>query len=260
MLRTGLTLTCLLLAASLCGVVHAAPLPDFNASYELRLGSLRIGTSTISLANEADGRYRYESSSTPTPLVSWLLKDKLQETSIGTLTDNGVRPDTYHYDRSGGRKERQAKLSFDWQSMTVSNHVEDSRWKMDIPADTLDKLASQLAMMLALRAGETDINFKIADGGKLKEYRFRVVGREALELPAGTFETVKIIKVRENKNRETFVWCAPALNYLPVRIWQREKDDAEYTSELAEFSESLRVETEAGQPAATAQESRQTTD
>ena len=37
------------------------------------------------------------------------------------------------------------------------------------------------------------------------------------------------------------VWCAPALSYLPVRIWQREKNDAEYESELAEFSETLRV-------------------
>jgi len=244
MLRTGQTLTCLLLASCLCGAVHAAPLPDFSASYDLRLGSLRIGTSTISLENGADGSYRYESRSTPTPLVSWLLKDKLHEISIGKLADNGVRPDKYHYDRSGGSKERKADLSFDWQEMTVSNHVEDSRWKMDIPAGTLDKLVSQLAMMLALRAGKTDITFNIADGGKLKEYRFRVVGKETLELPAGTFETIKVVKVRKNKKRETFVWCAPALNYLPVRIWQREKDDSEYASELAEFSESLQVATE----------------
>jgi len=241
MLRSGLTLTCLLLAASLCSAVVATPLPDFSASYELRLGSLRIGTSSISLENGANGSYRYESHSTPTPLVSWLLKDRLQETSTGTLTGDGVRPDQYDYDRSGGSKERKAELRFDWQEMTVSNNVEGSRWKMDIPAGTLDKLVSQLAMMLALRAGKTDITFNIADGGKLKEYRFRVVGKETLELPAGTFETIKIIKVRNNKKRETFVWCAPALNYLPVRIWQREKDDAEYTSDLAEFSESLQV-------------------
>ena len=38
--------------------------------------------------------------------------------------------------------------------------------------------------------------------------------------------------ITENKKRETYIWCAPALNYLPVRIWQREKDDAEYTSDL----------------------------
>jgi hypothetical protein len=240
MLRTTLKLACLLLATSLWGMAHAAPLPDFSASYELRIGSLRIGSSTISLENGPDGSYLYESRRTPTQLVSWLFKDKLHETSRGTLAGNSVRPDKYHYRRSGGR-ERTAELSFDWQTMTVSNQVEDSRWEMEIPAGTLDKLASQLAMMLALRAGETEITFNIADGGKLKEYRFRVVGQETLELPAGTFETVKITKLRKNKKRETYIWCAPALSYLPVRIWQREKNDAEYESELAEFSETLRV-------------------
>lgn len=241
MLRAGLTLTCLLLAIGLCHPAHTAPLPDFSASYELRLGSLPIGTSTISLENSSDGGYRYESRSTPNKLISWLFKDHLHETSRGTLAGDGVRPAEYHYNRSGGSRERTAELSFDWESMTVSNHVEDSRWKMDIPAGTLDKLASQLAMMLALRQGKTDITFKIADGGKLKDYRFRVVGQETLELPAGTFDTLKITKLRNNKKRETYIWCAPALNYLPVRIWQREKDDAEYQSDLAEFSDSLRV-------------------
>lgn len=244
MLRTGLKLSCLLHAACLCSALHAAPLPDFSASYELRLGSLSIGTSTISLENDSKGGYRYESRSTPTQLVSWLFNDELHETSHGTLDGNNVRPDKYHYNRSGGKK-RSAELSFDWQAMTVRNHVEGSRWEMPIPAGTLDKLASQLAMMLALRAGETDITFKVADGGKLKEYRYRVVGQEKLELPAGTFETVKINKLRENRKRETYIWCAPALNYLPVRIWQREKDNAEYASELAEFSESLRAASDA---------------
>jgi hypothetical protein len=236
MLRTGLTLSCLLLAACL----GAAPLPDFSASYELRLGNLRIGTSHLSLENGTGGSYVYESSSTPIKLVSWLFKQQLHETSKGTLAGTGVRPDTYQYLRSGGKERREA-LQFDWQAMTVSNQVEDSGWKMDIPAGTLDKLASQLAMMLALRDGKTDMAFNIADDGKLREYRFRVVGEETLELPAGTFDTVKITKLRDNKKRETFLWCAPELNYLPVRVWQREKDDAEYQSDLAEFSESLRV-------------------
>jgi hypothetical protein len=240
MLRTGLTLTCLLLAACLGAAVHAAPLPDFSAGYELRFGSLRIGTSTVSLENGAGGSYVYESRSTPIKLVSWLYKENLHETSKGTLAGTGVRPDSYQYLRSGG-KERKEKLEFDWQAMTVSNHVEDDHWEMDIPAGTLDKLASQLAMMLALRDGETDIAFNIADDGKLREYRFRVVGQETLTLPAGTFETVKITKLRDNKKRETFIWYAPALNYLPVRIWQREKDNAEYLSELESFSESLRA-------------------
>jgi len=223
----------------LAPLLHAAPLPDFNASYELKRGSLRIGTSTIALSTDTAGRYLYESHSTPSRLVSWFLKDRLHETSRGTLNASEVRPDEYHYRRSGGREERQADLSFDWQQMSVENRVDDSNWKMEIPPGTLDKLVSQVAMMLALQQGKTDVTFSIADGGKLKEYRFVQVGHETLELPAGTFETVKITRLRENRKRETYIWCAPALNYLPVRIWQREKDGSEYQSDLESFSPAL---------------------
>ena len=125
--------------------------------------------------------------------------------------------------------------------MRVQNDVADSKWEMDIPAGTLDKLVSQLGMMYALVRGETDITFNIADGGKLKEYRFKVIGKETLELPAGTFETVKVTRLREDKKRETFIWCAPELHFLPVRIWQREKDDADYQSDLESYSHSLRT-------------------
>lgn len=241
MLKTHLGTVCLLLATLPAPALQAATLPEFEAAYELKRGSLHIGTSTIALSRESGERYRYESRSTPTRLVSWFIKDKLHEISQGTISESSVRPDEYHYRRSGGRKQRTADLSFDWDSMMVDSLDDGSQRTMAIPTGALDKLASQLAMMLALRQGETDVIFTIADDGKLKEYRFQVVGTETLELPAGTFETVKITKLRKNKKRETYIWCAPALNYLPVRIWQREKDDSEYQSDLASFSESLRV-------------------
>jgi hypothetical protein len=92
---------------------------------------------------------------------------------------------------------------------------------------------------MALANGETDISFDVADGGKLKVYRYRVVGADTIEVPAGTFRTVKVARVRDNSRRETYIWCAPALHYLPVRIWQRETDDSEYQSDLEHFSSSL---------------------
>jgi hypothetical protein len=228
----------MLLAA---GAQASVVLPEFKASYELTRGSMKIGNSTIELSTGANGSYTYKSRSWPVRWVAWFLKDKLYETSRGKLTDAGIRPDHYTYKRTGGRKEREANLTFNWQTMRVQNDVEDSKWEMDIPAGTLDKLVSQLGMMHALARGDTDITFNIADGGKLKEYRFRVVGQETLETPAGTFETVKITRLRDDNKRETFIWCAPSLHYLPVRIWQREKDDSEYQSDLENFSTSLKT-------------------
>jgi hypothetical protein len=230
----------LLPALLLGGDVAASMPPDFKASYEVTRGSMKIGNSTIELTTGSNGAYTYKSRSWPVRWVAWFLKDKLNETSKGKITRNGIRPDSYHYQRTGGSTEREAKLAFNWDAMSVENNVEDSRWKMEIPSGTLDKLASQLGMMYALANGETDINFNIADGGKLKEYRFKVVGEETLELPAGTYRTIKITKLRDNNKRETYIWCAPELHYLPVRIWQREKDDSEYQSDLESYSSSTK--------------------
>ena len=241
MLKTYLPGILLLVTALLAPAVPAAGLPDFEASYILKRGSLRIGSSAIKMQTGDDGSYRYESRSWPTRWVAWLLKDRLHESSRGYITATGLRPDRYHYLRSGGSREREADLFFDWDRNLVINQVEGSHWEMDIPSGTIDKLASQLGMMLALQQDKQDVSFMIADGGHLKEYRFKVIGHETVEVPAGRFETVKITKLRDTNKRTTYVWCAPALNYLPVRIWQRETDDAEYTSDLESFSEVLRI-------------------
>jgi hypothetical protein len=230
--KTLLLMTAILLSSAL----HAAPLPDFKASYQLKRGNLHIGSMVVKLNTGTDGSYQYESRSWPARWASWLFKDKLFETSHGHIIKGQVRPDRYQYHRSGGSRKREAILSFDWDNMTVENNVQDSPWKMDIPQGTLDKLVAQLGMMFALDKGKSEVTFNIADGGKLKEYRFKVLGHETLELPAGTFKTVKITMLRKNKKRETYFWCAPELNYLPVRIWQREKDEAIYQSDLESFT------------------------
>ena len=231
----------LITAVLLTSALHASALPDFDATYIQKYGGLTIGSSTLTLTNGNNNSYLYETRSKPSAWVSWFLKGKLQESSRGVFTDTGIRPEAYHYLRAGGSKTREANLSFDWEARTVINNVADSRWEMDIPAGTLDKLVSQLGVMLALGRGETEVVFDIADGGKLKEYQFKVIGRETLEVPAGKFDTVKITRVQNDKNRVIIVWCAPALGYLPVRIWRREPDDSEYQSDLESFSASLRV-------------------
>ena len=87
--------------------VPGAPLPDFEASYKLEQHSLRIGTATIALRTDEQGRYLYEFRSQPTGWVSWLVNNQLQESSRGETTTGGIRPNKYHYQRSGGRQRSQ---------------------------------------------------------------------------------------------------------------------------------------------------------
>ena len=232
----------LLGSALLLPALQAASLPSFAATFKIMRGSLRLGTTEVTLTVEGNGDYRYESHTWPSSWISWLLKEDLRELSRGIMDHAGIRPLFYRYQRSGRRTTRTAELTFDWKTSTVVNDVDDSKWEMTIPAGTLDKLSTQLGMMRELQDGATDKTFAVADGGKLKQYAFQVIGTETMELPAGRFETVKLNRVGDSKEKLTYIWCAPELHYLPVRIWQRNKDQREYQSELESFSESLRVE------------------
>ena len=233
------TLSLLLLTGMLLTTAAStAPLPDFEARYRLEQHDLNIGTATIALHTDEQGHYLYEFHSRPVRWLSWFADNELRESSRGEINASGIRPQQYHYERSGGN-QRIARLSFDWQSMRVKNDVAGSHWEMDIPPGTHDKLATQLGMMLALGEGKDDVTFPVADGGTLKEYRYRVTGRESLDVPAGTFRTVKVTKMRKDIDQETIIWFAPALHYLPVRIWRRDSDDEEYLSDLVDFSRSL---------------------
>ena len=86
-----------------------------------------------------------------------------------------------------------------------------------------------------------DQHFRVADGGKLKDFRIHVRGRETLDVPAGHFETVRVEKTPEYGNRKTYLWLAPSLGYLPVRIMRIEDNGARYYSVLERVSDSLRA-------------------
>jgi len=234
---TGASRLLLLLLTSHAAI--AVSLPDFEARYALEQYNLRIGTASLSLRTDERGHYTYEFNSWSNRWVAWFRENRLYESSRGEISADGIIPQQYDYQRSGDQP-RNARLSFDWEDMSVENHVADSHWEMDIPTGTLDKLATQLGLMLALGDGERDVTYTVADGGSLKEYRYRVVGEETLRLPAGTFKTLKVIKLRKDVNQQTIIWVAPELHFLPVRIWRRDSDSGEYQSDLESFTPSLR--------------------
>ena len=227
-----------LCAALLVGAVHAAtPIEPFTAHYQLSRNDLRIGESRISLETGDDGAYVYRSDTQPRGLLAWLRNDRIQERSEGVLEERGVRPTHYRYEHTGGSRERLAVLSFDWEDGVVENRVENKPWEMPVPDDAVDKLVVTLAVMLDLERGRSDMAYAVADGGHLKHWRFRVIGRERVTTSAGEFDTVKLERVREDDKRTTHIWVAPELRHLPVRIEQYERGEgAVYRSDLREYN------------------------
>jgi hypothetical protein len=207
----------------MAGGAHALP-TEFSARYEVSYSGLTLGEAVVDYRQLGPERYRYSSFTRPLGLASLVVRSEIKEVSEGRITQNGFRPDRYEYDRTG-RKAREAELRFDWKQMQVINNTSGEPWKMAIPRDTLDRMASQLQLMYDLANQEEDLTYRIADGGRIKEYTLRTAGRETLQTPYGRLDTVKIVRITDDGQRTTTFWCAPALGYLPIRIDHREKDE-----------------------------------
>lgn len=223
--RILLSSLCLILLLAQTEAISHEGLSPFSAQYELTRNGSKIGETHISLTAQADQKFIYEVRTTPTGILGWLTNARLRERTFWERQNNHLRPLEYIYQRVIGRSRRNVRLTFDWQRGIVQNNVEGKTWSMEVPEGTLDKLLVQLALMLDLQAQSNNLEYRVADGGKLKTYRFKVIGRERLTTPLGTLDTLKIERRQESNERHTVLWCAPALRYLPVRVDQHENDD-----------------------------------
>jgi len=222
------SLLMILLTISAHQQLIAEPLPqNFTASYSFSRNGMNVGEVKRSLRRSNDGMYVFESVSEATGFISLFVGDKIIERSMWTYVNNRPQPLHYAYNRSGGKKKRHVKLAFDWQQGIVTNTINNDPWQMQIPPDAQDKLLYQLTLMLDLKEGKEKLHYSIADGGKLKDYEFIILGEEIVDTPMGKLHSTKIQRVDDKRN--TTIWCAKTLDYLPVRIEQDEKDDAELT-------------------------------
>jgi len=217
-----ITLICSILWSSLS---TATELTTYRAIYDGDYNGLPVRAKGIrELKQVADNQYLLTTS------ANSFLASVSEQTRLIWNSDNELVPLEYQYHREGIGKNRHAILNFDWTNHKVRNDVESKPWYMAIPTGALDKLSYQLKIRQDLIAhygslkGTTTagpaLEYQIADGGKLKNYRFEIQGNEWIKTPVGQIDTLKVIRVRQNKKRNTTFWLAKQWQYLLVRLQQ----------------------------------------
>ncbi|GAB4288494.1 MAG: hypothetical protein Kow0083_01090 [Methylophaga sp.] len=197
----------------------AQDIPDFSANYLVKLNGIQAGELKRTLTTEDNGLRKFNSVSQAKGVFSFFKPDIVEETSIWQLIDGTVTPQRYQYQRTGGKKDKFLQMLFDWHNSRVSIDDHQHPWQLDIQQGVLDKLVYQISLMQDLASGIEQVDYLIADGGRLKTYQIKVLGKETITTPMGQIETVKLTRHREKpKDRDTTLWCAPALNYLPVKL------------------------------------------
>lgn len=213
-------LTALLLFVSACcafPITAAGEITPFTARYDFSHNGFRLAKMTRTLRRDGQ-HYVFESTSDTAGMLSAFLDDHIEERSRWDFSDGRPRPLHYEYHHTGRKDERHVELSFDWDKGVVTNTINRDPWQMEIPEGTQDKLLYQYTLMRDLQAGRERLEYEVADGGHLKTYRFERRGEEQIETPLGTLASVKLERI--HGDRRTVIWCAGALDYMPVRIEQ----------------------------------------
>ncbi|SIS76006.1 DUF3108 domain-containing protein [Neptunomonas antarctica] len=205
------------------------PVQPFKATYtsEWDAGIALTGEVERSLSSTPEGQWIFRT-------YASAMIASIDEKSTVTFNQSDVIPQQYYYQKTVLGKKREAKLAFDWPNMSVNNDIDKKPWNMAIPTATQDKLSYQLQMRLDLKTGKKGpLSYKIADGGRLKEYNFNIIGNETIQSPLGEYDTIKVEMDRgPNASRETYIWYAPALDYMIVKLKQIEGDGTVYALQL----------------------------
>lgn len=211
----------------------AQEIADFSAKYQVELNGIQAGELQQVLTTNKDGSRQFSSTTQAQGIFAFFKPDLVKEVSTWKWADNKIQPLHYLYERSGGKKEKYLKLDFDWQAHKLDINDKDYPWQLDLEPDTLDKSVYQLALMIDLHKNKKQYNYQIADGGKIKTYTIILMGEETVTTPLGQIKTIKLKRLRdETSKRQTILWCAPALDYLPVKLEHTEKDGTVFTGKL----------------------------
>lgn len=216
------------LLLSAVGLAHAAPPAQVEIEFELRRNGSAIAEVLERLHH---GNGSYELVETWKGKGLYRLLGRAKRSSRGHVAAEGLRPIEFVDERSG---RDTARAWFDWQAGTITMQYKGARHALPLPPHAQDRLSFLLALSFVPPEAERII-FNIADGkGGLSNHEYRVVGHERLRTPLGEFDTVKLLREKEDERAE--IWLSLQHGRLPVRVLVTEEDGTRYEQMVTRIS------------------------
>ena len=212
----------MLIFLSPAAATNSQPYPEFIAVYDARINGFLVAEASFSLHRLDSGDYVYQRKLTSVGAASFFGKKVSIATSRWRFIDNWIQVLEYQSSSEDGDADDNLHLIFNWKTAHVKNVAAADPWQTKMPAGTLDKLVMQLALLFELRDGSTEFQYPVAHEGRIKQYRFKQVGKEKIELLLGEYNTLVVERMDDDRDN-TRIWSAPELNYFPVRFLERKK-------------------------------------
>lgn len=198
--------------------VGAPGLTPHKARYDVSISFLK-GTLEAEVT-EAEPGFMANSTIEARGMARLVARGVIQESSYFLLDGGGVKPEQYRSIDTLSSEHEIVSLEFDWRERLVRGVVNDREFNSRLEGRVHDRLSIQYELMLDLLGGGAAEEYRMLDGPELKRLEVRNIGRRTLDVPFGRFDVVGIQHNKKDSSRVTTLWCAKALDYLPVIIEQ----------------------------------------
>jgi hypothetical protein len=222
-----------LLLASACGSAAA-----FDAAeqlrpradhYEVQWSGIALGKGTISLVEESDGCYRFDSTTDPIAIVRWTYGSP-REQSRFCLSEGRIVPQTFEYVNDKRDKDN-FRLDFDWTKGEVRMLKRGEMSVRELPeGGAYDRFVIREVVRLwvlrhAAGDAEAQASFTMVDDDRIKTYHFAIGETETVDTPSGKVEALRVDRIDDRRPHR--YWLDPQRGYLPVKIEQLKDGDVE---------------------------------
>ncbi len=210
-------------------------IPAYRATYSVLHKSDPVGKAVRELSYLENDRiqYSYETD------ISWLIfSDKRQEAAVVTIDNNKVIPNKYSYQRQGTGPDKSYQWHYDLLNKKATNLNKNKQITLNHTQGLLDKLSYHLQNRIDLINNPTQKRFVysvIGSKGTIKNYEYQYDGEEELILPYGLIKTIRLKREITEKKRITYVWFAPDLDYLLVKIYQVKSGAEQFEAQLSKL-------------------------
>lgn len=203
-----------------------APLPPHEANYEVLRHGKKIGEVTMRLEQLDNGVWHYHSDTRATAWWVKALNVSAEESAHFVWRGDRIVMLTYHHAQHAPANNRFFQHRTDWEAGTTEVRTEDGKQTVELVDNMVDPLSLrlQLAVNLADKAQRRATHdFTLLDRNEVKHKQYAFDGEEALDVPAGCFDTVRIRRIENpGSDKNNLSWHAEDFHWMPVRILRQE--------------------------------------
>jgi Protein of unknown function (DUF3108) len=208
----------------------AKPVP-FVATYTVAWHGISAGTSTLELSETSPQSYLYTSTDTAWGVFRIVFPHALRQSSRFRITAGEVQPLAFEAAGAGNAVMAQ----FDWRHGRVTGMAKGKLLDLKLQPGTQDPLSVQIAIMLKLQAGDAPESFWMLNTDEIDRFGYVRHEESTLDTALGKLRTILYTSHAPGSDKTTYLWLAPALEYMPARAEQRVRGSTQVALQIRAF-------------------------